>query len=121
MGEAYNGKRRKSFKNMNTSEEKLDEVQSRPSRIEEEAEDEDEDEEENIEEEVADVVHETLVPKPKRTSIISEATLRRMSSTQAGYGSYGPVRRGRRRAATTQDHAKMCAMVQTKLKLGDIM
>jgi hypothetical protein len=107
---------------MNLSEEaRLEEDQpklrGRSGRIVEE----DEEDEEKDVEEAADVVKEALVPRPKRTSIISEATLRRMSSTQAGYGGYGPVRRGRRRAATTQDHAKMCAMVQTKLKLGDIM
>jgi len=93
----------------------------RPSRIEEVDEDE-EDPQGESEEEVADVVKEALIlPKPKRTSIISEATLRRMSSTQQPYGGYSAVRRARRRTATTQDHAKMCAMVQTKLKLGDIM
>ncbi|CAL8143662.1 unnamed protein product [Orchesella dallaii] len=50
-----------------------------------------------------------------------ENVLRRMSSSQTTTnGSAGPVRRGRRRAVTTSDH-KTCALVQTRLKLGDIM
>jgi len=48
-----------------------------------------------------------------------ENVLRRMSSSQAN-GSGAPVRRGRRRAVTASDH-KSCALVQTRLKLGDIM
>lgn len=63
----------------------------------------------------------------KRLSILSEATVRRMSSfrvngSEGGVGyAGGAMRRARRRTATTQDHAKMCAMVQHKLKLGDIL
>jgi hypothetical protein len=33
---------------------------------------------------------------------------------------YSPRYRGRRRAVTTSDH-KTCALIQTRVKLGDIM
>ncbi|CAG7818841.1 unnamed protein product [Allacma fusca] len=51
-----------------------------------------------------------------------ESNFRRMSTLSQSNGGYSshPIRRGRRRAVTTQDH-KMCALVQTRLKLGDIM
>lgn len=58
-----------------------------------------------------------------------ENVLRRMSSSQQTNGSAsgggggsggGPIRRGRRRAVTISDH-KSCALVQNRLKLGDIM
>lgn len=58
---------------------------------------------------------------PRRRRL--ENVIRRMSSTQQNNGAYQqshPVRRGRRRAVTTSDH-KSCALVQTRLKLGDIM
>ena len=81
-----------------------------------------------LQEEDEDDEKETPLPlqhRNKRMSILSEATVRRMSSfrvngSEVGY-SGGVIRRARRRTATTQDHAKMCALVQTKLKLGDIM
>ncbi|XP_035706296.1 voltage-dependent calcium channel type A subunit alpha-1 isoform X5 [Folsomia candida] len=58
--------------------------------------------------------------EPRRRRL--ENVIRRMS-TQPSNGAYQqshPVRRGRRRAVTTSDH-KSCALVQTRLKLGDIM
>ncbi|XKL62042.1 hypothetical protein PGB90_001875 [Kerria lacca] len=52
-------------------------------------------------------------------------SLKRKESAQILPGStitpaYSPRYRGRRRAVTTSDH-KTCALIQTRVKLGDIM
>lgn len=70
-------------------------------------------------EEAMDEIGEELDSEKKRKL---ETVLRRMSSTQnnESHSSYEPIRRGRRRAVSTSDH-KTCALVQTRLKFGDIM
>src|SRR4051794_19221913 len=95
---------------------------------EEEAEEEDAlDEDNNDVEEVDDTVSvvkelEDFSASRRGRKPSVESNFRRMSTLSAGNGGFAshPIRRGRRRAVTTQDH-KMCALVQTRLKLGDIM
>ena len=84
--------------------------------------DEDNNDDEPGEDDTVSVVKEleNFVSKRRKPSV--ESNFRRMSTLSSGNGGFAshPVRRGRRRAVTTQDH-KMCALVQTRLKLGDIM
>ena len=85
--------------------------------------DEDNNDDDAVEDDTVSVVKEleNFVPPRRKPSV--ESNFRRMSTLSSGNGGFAshPVRRGRRRAVTTSDHAKMCALVQTRLKLGDIM